>query len=114
MALAGLPELARQGAWSAAERYSPGDLARIAQHARERGVRVLPEVDMPAHASALQKSHPEAFLSFRCKGRGRKPPSFVLNPQTEATYAGLGARPIFTAEVSSPLSRASFKIKFII
>jgi hexosaminidase len=59
VALASHPELAEAGAFSAAETYSTADLRRLVQYAAERGVRVVPELDMPAHAAGIGMSHPE-------------------------------------------------------
>ena len=40
------------GAYSPEETYSVGDLKALAEFALEHGVRVMPEVDFPAHALA--------------------------------------------------------------
>jgi hexosaminidase len=42
------------GAW-----YSAADLRALAAYAADRFVTVVPEVDMPGHASALMRMHPE-------------------------------------------------------
>jgi len=36
-------------AYSDEEVYSPEDVAAITKHARLRGVRIIPEIDQPAH-----------------------------------------------------------------
>jgi len=41
-----------QDAYSAKEQYSPADVQGIIAYARARGVRVVPEIDMPGHASS--------------------------------------------------------------
>ncbi|XP_012276892.1 probable beta-hexosaminidase fdl [Orussus abietinus] len=46
------PEMARWGAYSGDEVYTPEDIKDIADYARIRGVRVLMEIDSPAHAGA--------------------------------------------------------------
>ena len=73
------PELAEKGAYSPAERYSLNDVLEIDAFARSRGVRVVPEFDMPAHSTALCKSHPEI-----CDKSGD-----TYNPINEATYTFL-------------------------
>ena len=45
------PELANRGAYSANERYSSSDVTKIIEFARLRGVRVIPEIDMPGMRS---------------------------------------------------------------
>jgi hexosaminidase len=39
--------------------YDAGDLARIAERARRRGVTVVPEIDLPGHAQAVLAAYPE-------------------------------------------------------
>jgi len=55
------PELAEKGAFSPSERYSWGELKDVVEFARARGIRVLPEFDMPAHTTSWSKAHPELF-----------------------------------------------------
>jgi len=43
------PELAAKGAYDATAVYSVADLARVVAYAKARGVRVLPEWDVPGH-----------------------------------------------------------------
>lgn len=44
------PELAKYGAYSSHEIYTPEDVKEIAEFARVRGIQVIPEIDAPAHA----------------------------------------------------------------
>ena len=59
------PNLANQGSFGADGRhvYSTEDVASIIEFARMRGIRVIPEFDMPGHSGAWSKSHPELFSS---------------------------------------------------
>lgn len=64
LALRSHPELAAQGAGSAARgdaggHYSREDYARIVAHAASRHLTVIPEIDVPGHTHALGLSHPE-------------------------------------------------------
>ncbi|KAH7624918.1 putative Beta-hexosaminidase subunit beta [Nannochloris sp. 'desiccata'] len=59
-----LPELSGAGAFSSDTIYSAEDIDEIVHYARARGVRVIPEFDMPGHAASWGKSHPE--LLTRC------------------------------------------------
>lgn len=43
------PELSKYGAYSPDKIYSPQDIQEIIQYGKERGIRVLPEFDAPAH-----------------------------------------------------------------
>ncbi|CAN6596604.1 hypothetical protein TRVA0_001S03004 [Trichomonascus vanleenenianus] len=43
------PEMAKD-AYSAREVYSKEDIKRVVEYAKERGVRVIPEIDMPGHS----------------------------------------------------------------
>eukprot|EP00435_Cladocopium_sp_Y103_P021240 s3009_g5.t1 len=46
------PELAAKGAYSDFEQYTWQDIVNVVKHARLRGIRVIPEFDMPGHTSA--------------------------------------------------------------
>jgi hexosaminidase len=43
------PHLAADGAFDSNHTYSPSEVARVVKHARQRGIHVVPEFDMPAH-----------------------------------------------------------------
>ncbi len=50
------PELARA---ASSEFYSSADLERIVAYAADRGIRVVPEIDMPGHCTSWLAAHPE-------------------------------------------------------
>merc|ERR1719387_1458996 len=81
------PELPHLGAFSPGERYTPSDLRRVVEHARARGVRVVPEFDMPGHSASWSKAHPEVFAT----GRGCRPASgsgpAALDPANNKTFS---------------------------
>jgi hexosaminidase len=58
--------------------YSHADISRIVQYAWERGIRVILEIDMPAHATAFGIAYPELTLS--CPGG-----ETLLNPVPSST-----------------------------
>ncbi|KAL7291143.1 hypothetical protein TKK_0015060 [Trichogramma kaykai] len=58
------PELAQKGAYHPSMIYRVEDVARVVEHARRRGIRVLPELDTPGHTKSWGRSHPE--LLTRC------------------------------------------------
>ncbi|KAI0349990.1 N-acetylhexosaminidase [Trametes cingulata] len=53
------PELSAKGAYSAAEVYTRNDIQHIIQHANERGIDVVMELDSPGHTTAISAAHPE-------------------------------------------------------
>lgn len=71
------PEFAEKGAYSPSERYSWAELKYVVEFARARGVRVVPEFDMPAHTDSWAKAHPELFPSS-CKS--------AFDPANEMVY----------------------------
>jgi hexosaminidase len=58
------PNFAAKASFSAAEVYSPADLALVVQHARERGILVVLEWDMPAHARSWGLGYPATCTSY--------------------------------------------------
>jgi hexosaminidase len=74
------PEIAdKGGAFSPSLIYTPNDIALVIAHAKLRGIRVIPEFDMPGHTRAIGVSHPE-FMSH-CPG-----PSEPFDPTSPAVY----------------------------
>jgi hypothetical protein len=47
-----------RAAWSPAERYTADDVAALVEFARRRAVRVIPELDVPAHAASWCVGYP--------------------------------------------------------
>lgn len=58
------PELPQLGAFSSREQYSWADMEGLLEYGRQRGVRVLPEFEMPGHSGAWKHSHPEIFADM--------------------------------------------------
>ena len=61
-----LPRMSEKGAYSPEAVYSHSDITDIVRYAWERGIRVVPEFDMPAHASIWGDGYPEYTIS--CSG----------------------------------------------
>ncbi len=92
------------GAWSKRERYTHEDIRAVVEYARQRGVRVVPEVDTPGHEASWCVGYPEVCPSPSCP--------MPLRPDTNATFdliSGIfeefagqgraaGSAPIFTDE----------------
>jgi len=59
------PELPARGAFSPGEQYSWEDIQALIEYGRHRGVRVLPEFEMPGHTASWSRAHPEIFATVR-------------------------------------------------
>lgn len=69
--------------------YTSAQMKEIVRYAADRGIRVVPEIDMPGHASAIAVAYPELMSAPGPYQMERhwgvlKP---VLDPTKEATYA---------------------------
>lgn len=82
------PELYRQG--SDGNFYTQEQIREIIKYAADRGIRVMPEFDMPGHATAWLVSHPEigSGKTGETYTIERRPGIFdpTLDPTNEATY----------------------------
>jgi hexosaminidase len=87
------PEL-WSGAFSAHERYATVDMERVVAFAKERGVRVVIELDVPAHAGSMCAGLPEL-----CSWSGCPTDLQLLNPASSKTWQVLAALANETAEV---------------
>ena len=56
------PELTKKGAYSSREVYSPADVKKVISYAESLGIRVVIEIDMPAHTASIGKSHPDLMM----------------------------------------------------
>ncbi|RZC34075.1 Glyco hydro 20 domain containing protein [Asbolus verrucosus] len=94
------PELSNQGAYHpVAKIYNQEDVKRVIEHARLRGIRVIPEFDTPAHTRSWGVAYPELLTTCYENGAptgelGPMDPSkdstydFLTNLFTEVTKAG--------------------------
>jgi hexosaminidase len=64
--------------------YSQAQISEIVNYASERFIEVIPEIDMPGHATAAVKAYPE-FSG----GGSAKYPEFTFNPGKDGTYTFL-------------------------
>ncbi|XP_050293579.1 beta-hexosaminidase subunit alpha-like [Anthonomus grandis grandis] len=97
------PELSEEGAYDPELYvYNPTDVQDIIEYARQRGIRVMPEIDTPGHTRSWGVSHPE--LLTKCDGvvQGSYGP---IDPIKNTTYTFLQK---LLTEV-----RSVFKDKFI-
>ena len=70
--------------YAAPQYYSQADISEIISYAAERNIEVVPEIDMPGHATAANRAYP--FLSG---GGNDKHPDFTFHPAKNSTYSFL-------------------------
>ncbi|KAF9146694.1 hypothetical protein BGX30_010756 [Mortierella sp. GBA39] len=85
-----LSQLAAKGAFSDKMVYSKKEIIDFVDYAMDRGIRVIPEIDMPGHAWSWSKAFPEITTcldGFPSYSRfSAEPPSGQLNPVHPKTY----------------------------
>lgn len=64
--------------------YTQKDIREIVKYASDRFIKIIPEVDMPGHATAANRAYPEF-----CGGGSAKFPNFTFNPGKDGTYGYL-------------------------
>lgn len=85
MASRSFPELPQHGAYSDQEQYTWQEISDVVQYARDRGIRVIPEFDMPGHSSSWRNSHPEVFAEGCLSESSRG----AFDPANPATFTFL-------------------------
>ncbi|KAG0235147.1 hypothetical protein BGW42_005797 [Actinomortierella wolfii] len=87
-----LSQLAAKGAYSAALSYTKLDIADVVSYALDRGIRIIPEIDMPGHAWVWSQAFPEIMV---CPdgpiAYAAEQPTGQLNPTSEKTYRVIDA-----------------------
>lgn len=92
------PQMTYYGAYEPSKVYYPQDVREIVEYANQRGIRVIPEIDTPAHAGAgwnfgeqegkgklVLCNDPEDVWFQNCK----EPPCGQLNPTNPEVYGVL-------------------------
>lgn len=64
--------------------YTQAEIKELVSYAADRFIEVIPEIDMPGHATAANRAYPE-FSG----GGSERYPEFTFNPGKEATYGFL-------------------------
>lgn len=90
------PKLAERGAYGEDMVYSPEDVKRVVEFGMEYGVRVMPEIDMPAHTGSWAEAYPSIVT---CANKfwwpagsewsdrlASEPGTGQLNPLSQDTY----------------------------
>eukprot|EP00937_MAST-01D_sp_MAST-1D-sp2_P007377 g7377.t1 len=85
-----LPQLS-QGAWSPAQRYTLDELRGVVAYARDRGVRVVAEVDTPGHSASWGRGHPEVVTQCPETVKNGGGGQVALDPSTNKTYEVVAA-----------------------
>lgn len=84
---------------AAAKYYTQKDIKEIVSYAAKRFITIIPEIDMPGHATAANKGYPE-FSG----GSVERYPNFTFNPAKDETYTFLSniikeVNPMFPAHL---------------
>jgi len=66
---------------AAVKYYTQDEIREIVSYASVRNITIIPEIDMPGHATAANRAYPE-FSG----GGSKKRPDFTFNPGKEETY----------------------------
>ncbi|KAH3745562.1 beta-hexosaminidase 1 [Pelomyxa schiedti] len=72
------PNIGLEGSYSIWERYSPLDITSLVEYARQRGIRIVVEIDMPGHAASWCLGYPEVCPAPTCPQ--------PLSPATNKTF----------------------------
>ncbi|GJQ68253.1 hypothetical protein Trydic_g16861 [Trypoxylus dichotomus] len=96
--LASVPILAKYGAYSEKNVYTEDDIRDLLAYAKYRGIRIILEIDGPAHAGNGWQWGPDAYLGKLAVCVNKKPwrnyciqpPCGQLNPTNENLYDVLG------------------------
>ncbi|CAF3592752.1 unnamed protein product [Adineta steineri] len=82
------PQLAAKGAYSPAHQYTADHIRNLVQYAKERGVRVIPELEAPGHSTSWAYGIPEIVSCVNkvpYSGYTVQPPSGQLNIANKKT-----------------------------
>jgi len=93
------PDLAEAGAWAPEAVYTTEDIEGIVQYGLYRGVRVVPEFDIPGHAASWGLAYPN--LTVTCPDYAANINNIPLEPTQEFTLPGVAGflgemRKVFT------------------
>lgn len=84
-----LPELAAKGAYSSKATYSAAALSGLVQYASDRGLVIIPEVDVPGHSYSWGLGYPN--LTASCPGYEHNINNIPLNPAVQFAADALQA-----------------------
>lgn len=71
--------------------YTPSDVRGLVDYAADRGVRIVPEVDIPAHTAAWGRGRPGVLVWCNATGGGGSDvkllDKYALDPTSSETHA---------------------------
>ena len=79
------PELKRVNNKGSREYYTLGELRDLVEYAKQRGVAIIPEIELPGHSSQLWQKYPETFGSVDAVTKKSRS-LYVVNMAKEVTY----------------------------
>ena len=74
-----IAKLGERGAFQPEKAYTTADLRSLVHEARLRGIRVIPEIDVPAHTLAWGKAFPEMVVNCTYASSAAQSPSGGLD-----------------------------------
>ncbi|PVU98631.1 hypothetical protein BB559_001418 [Furculomyces boomerangus] len=84
------PNLAAKGSYGPSMTYSQDDVKEIISFAKDRGIRVIPEFDMPGHTRSVSLSNPDIMSCVDVQPKwvdfAAQPPSGQLNIAKQGAY----------------------------
>ncbi|XP_045777364.1 beta-hexosaminidase subunit alpha-like [Maniola jurtina] len=78
------PELSERGAYDPTMIYTKDDIERVIEYARNRGIRVIPEFDVPGHTASWGNAYPGILTE--CYENGRPIGLGPIDPTKNMTY----------------------------
>ncbi|XP_037295173.1 beta-hexosaminidase subunit beta isoform X2 [Manduca sexta] len=78
------PDLSDKGAFHPSLVYTPADVAQVIGYAAARGVRVVPEIDVPSHTRSWGIAYPQVLA--KCYKKNTEIGLGPLNPISSTTY----------------------------
>ena len=82
-----LSNLARNGSFSTKKMYTKGDLRELVKYASDRGIEIIPEIDMPAHSKSWGRAFKDVIVDCkRTAGAAETPVNvYPLDPSNPLT-----------------------------